>query len=84
MSIRNWERENAFRRLSLMGIEITRFSYLREQYRNFREEDGGLAPPLSSIFEDDREKEIIRPDGPVCPVMVITRKKIRQEDEENE
>ncbi len=81
-TVRDWKRENAFRRLKLMGISIEDSVYLKAQYRNFQEEDEGiLPPPLSSLFEEEPKKEDeYSIDGPVCPVMVITRKRRRQND----
>lgn len=53
-TVRDWKRENAFRRLKLMGISIEDSEYLKAQYRNFQEEDEGiLPPPLAELFEEE-------------------------------
>ncbi|MGP6208011.1 hypothetical protein ACNF42_08305 [Cuniculiplasma sp. SKW3] len=79
--VKDWERENAFRRLKLMGISIEDSPYLSSQYRNFQEEDEGiLPPPLSSLFEEESKKDKNNAiDGPACPVMVIMRKRRKPE-----
>jgi hypothetical protein len=79
--VKDWKRENAFRRLTLMGISIQDSSYLQAQYRNFQEEDEGiLPPPLDKLFEDEKKEENkIFPEGPSCPVMVIMRRRKRNE-----
>lgn len=56
--IKNWRKENAFRRLKLMGISIDKSVYLSDQYRSYQEEDEGvLPPPLAHLFEDEIKNE---------------------------
>ena len=56
--IKDWVRENSFRRLKLMGISIEDSFYLSDQYRNYQEEDEGvLPPPLAHLFEDEIKNE---------------------------